>query len=72
VIEHYALRLILWVNRLTPLNLIEFLDECAKLILVNKVGGGCIFVHRMLLDYFADLTPPSKKAEGVKTESVQS
>ena len=55
VIKHYALRLILWLNSYTPLNLIKFLDDCAKLILLKKVGGGYIFIHRMLLEYFADL-----------------
>jgi hypothetical protein len=55
VINHYALRLILWINRYTPFNFIKFLDHCAKLILLKKVGGGYIFIHRMLLDYFADL-----------------
>ena len=39
----------------TPFSFIKFLDHCAKLILLKKVGGGYIFVHRMLLDYFADL-----------------
>jgi hypothetical protein len=59
VIKHYALRLILWMSRYTPLNFIKFLDHCAKLILLKKVGGGYIFIHRMLLDYFAELTPES-------------
>jgi hypothetical protein len=31
-----------------------------------KVGGGYIFIHRMLLDYFAELTPESMTA-GDKT-----
>ena len=39
----------------TPLNFIKFLDHCAKLIILKKVGGGYIFIHRMLLDYFADI-----------------
>jgi eukaryotic-like serine/threonine-protein kinase len=55
VIKHYALRLILWRKGCTPLNFIKFLDHCAKLILLKKVGGGYIFIHRMLLDYFADI-----------------
>jgi hypothetical protein len=50
VIKHYALRLILWRNGYTPLNFVKFLDHCAKLILMKKVGGGYIFIHRMLLD----------------------
>jgi hypothetical protein len=45
VIKHYALRLILWLNGYTPFNFIKFLDQCAKLILLKKVGGGYIFIH---------------------------
>ena len=55
VIKHYALRLILWLNGHKPFNLVRFLDYCARLILLKKVGGGYIFIHRMLLDYFADM-----------------
>jgi hypothetical protein len=72
VIKHYALRLILWLSGKTPLNFIKFLDHCAKLIFLKKVGGGYIFIHRMLLDYFADLNPPSKKAEEGETGVVGS
>jgi eukaryotic-like serine/threonine-protein kinase len=69
VIKHYALRLILWLNGYTPFKFIGFLDHCAKLIFLKKVGGGYIFIHRMLLDYFADL-PQSTKGEDGKTGSV--
>ena len=55
VIKHYALRLILWRSGYTPFKFIQFLDHCAKLIFLKKVGGGYIFIHRMLLDYFADI-----------------
>jgi hypothetical protein len=68
--EHYALRLILWLSGNTPLNLIKFLDQCAKLIFLKKVGRGYIFIHRMLLDYFADLPSEPTKAEDGKTGSV--
>jgi hypothetical protein len=40
----------------TPLNFIEFLDYCSRLVLLKKVGGGYIFIHRMLLEYFADIS----------------
>lgn len=55
VIKHYALRLVLWRSGKTPRQFIPFLDYCAKLILLKKVGGGYIFIHRMLLEYFAKL-----------------
>jgi eukaryotic-like serine/threonine-protein kinase len=61
VIKHYALRLILWWKDYMPLNIVKFLDHCARLIFLKKVGGGYIFIHRMLLEYFADLTPQSTK-----------
>jgi hypothetical protein len=70
VIKHYALRLILWLNGNTPFNFIKFLDRCAKLILLKKVGGGYIFIHRMLLEYFAEMTPQSTRAEDGTTGAV--
>jgi hypothetical protein len=63
VIKHYVLRLTLWRSGYTPFKFIKFLDHCARLILLKKVGGGYIFIHRMLLEYFAVLTPQSPKAE---------
>jgi len=71
VIKHYALRLILWLNQSMPLNFVAFLDRCARLILLKKVGGGYIFIYRMLLDYFAELTPEKRPRERDKiTQSV--
>ena len=52
VIKHYTLRLILWINGCMPFNFIKFLDQCSRLILLKKVGGSYIFIHRMLLEYF--------------------
>lgn len=52
---HFILRFFLsWQNDL-PLDLTPFLDEAAEQLLLCKVGGSYIFVHRMLLDYFAEL-----------------
>ncbi len=66
VIKHYSLRLILWAWKNTPLKLVPFLDYCAKLILLKKVGGGYIFIHRMLLEYFAKLEPVEQKSTKAK------
>jgi hypothetical protein len=55
VLQHYSLRLVLWRNHDAPLNYVRFLDHAAERILLRKVGGGYIFVHRMLLEYFASL-----------------
>ncbi|HEY0601910.1 MAG TPA: hypothetical protein VGD58_03320 [Herpetosiphonaceae bacterium] len=36
-----------------PRPYVSFLDFAAQCILLRKVGGGYIFIHRLLLDYFA-------------------
>ena len=41
-------------NRL-PLNYVRFLDYCADHLFLRKVGGGYIFIHRLLLEHFADM-----------------
>jgi hypothetical protein len=61
VIKHYALRLVLWRSGRMPLMLIPFLDYCARLILLKKVGSGYIFIHRMLLEHFAKLENANSK-----------
>jgi hypothetical protein len=42
-------------NGSLPLRLVPFLDECAERIFLRKVGGGYIFVHRLLMEHFASL-----------------
>jgi eukaryotic-like serine/threonine-protein kinase len=57
--EHLALRWVLSKNNSLPWNYMHFLNYAVERILLIKVGGGYIFIHRLLLDYFADLeTPP--------------
>lgn len=62
VIRHYSLRWLLARQNILPFafrdhGLITFLDEMAHRILLRRVGGGWIFIHRMLLEYFASLNP---------------
>ncbi len=52
-LQHLLLRLLLWRTRFLPWNYARFLDYTAERILLRKVGGGYIFVHRLLLEYFA-------------------
>jgi hypothetical protein len=54
-IKHFVLRWFLWRGGSMPWNYPRFLDNAADLILLRKVGGGYIFVHRLLLEYFASL-----------------
>jgi hypothetical protein len=63
-LQHLVLRLLLWRTGAAPWNYARFLDYAADRILLRKVGGGYIFVHRMLMEYFASLEPDS----GTKAE----
>jgi hypothetical protein len=54
-LRHGVIRLLLWRVGSIPWNLPRFLDAAAERILLRKVGGGYIFVHRLLLEYFASL-----------------
>jgi hypothetical protein len=63
LIQHYTLRLIIARNNLLPWRLAPFLDHCVDLIFLRRVGGGYIFVHRLLMEHFAEMyvqTPTSK------------
>jgi energy-coupling factor transporter ATP-binding protein EcfA2 len=52
-LQHFMLRILLYANGTIPWNYARFLDEAAERILLQKTGGGYMFVHRQLLDYFA-------------------
>jgi hypothetical protein len=54
-LSHFALRVVHWRNGSIPWNYARFLDYCAERIFLRKVGGGYIFIHRMLMEYFASL-----------------
>jgi hypothetical protein len=55
VMKHYILRLVLWWHGYLPWSYARFLDYTAELIFLRKVGGGYIFVHRLVLEHFAAL-----------------
>ena len=59
VIHHYVLRLVLWAGGYTPLRLVRFLNQGVKLVFLQKVGGGYIFIHRLVMEHFASLKEPS-------------
>lgn len=54
VLKHVVLRLLLWLEKRTPIRYAQFLDCAADCVLLRKVGSGYTFRHRVLLDYFAD------------------
>ncbi|MEM7129276.1 MAG: hypothetical protein AAF702_23285 [Chloroflexota bacterium] len=56
VIEHGIIRLIIVWQGHAPLNYARFLDYSAEeLSFLQKVGGGYVFIHRYLLEHFAEI-----------------
>jgi hypothetical protein len=56
-LRHFALRLMLYCQGDAPWNYVRFLDYATDRIFLQKVGGGYIFIHRMLLEHFAEMLP---------------
>ncbi len=55
LIKHITLRQLLENSGRIPRNYADFLDYAVSRVFLRRVGGGYIFIHRMLLEYFADL-----------------
>ncbi len=56
-INHFSLRLVLWQSGTIPWNFARFLNYCVERRLLLRVGGRYRFLHRELLDHFAQLPP---------------
>lgn len=54
-IQHFILRLICYGNGFIPWNYARFLDYATERNFLLKVGGGYSFIHRQLLEHFAQL-----------------
>jgi GTPase SAR1 family protein len=52
-IQHVILRSLLYINGFAPWNYARFLNYATSCVLLQKVGGGYIFIHRLLLEHFA-------------------
>lgn len=55
-IQHFVLRWMLYRNNRMPFNYARFLDYCVDRIFLRRVGGGYIFIHRLVMEHFASLT----------------
>lgn len=55
ILQHCVLRILLWRRGCIPWNYARFLNFAAERILLKKVGGSYIFIHRLLLEHFAQL-----------------
>lgn len=54
-LQHINLRFITYITKCSPWNYAAFLDYATERIFLQKVGGGYIFIHRLLRDHFANL-----------------
>jgi MFS family permease len=59
LLSYWLTRLLLVRSGLTPPRQVAFLDFAVTRMLLYKVGGGYMFAHRLLLEYFAQLKPAS-------------
>ena len=54
-LRHFSLRWMLYRMGYTPWNYARFLNYATERLFLQKVGGGYIFIHRMLLEHFAQM-----------------
>ena len=54
-VKHFTLRVMLFRQGKMPWNYRRFLDYAAERLFLQKVGGGYVFVHRMLLEHFSEM-----------------
>jgi hypothetical protein len=56
-IRHWTLRFLLWRYGYTPApgQYVRFLDYATQRILLRRVGGGWIFIHRMIMEHITQL-----------------
>jgi hypothetical protein len=59
-LKHFVLRLFLWKSGSAPLHYVPFLAQAKELLFLRQVGGGYIFVHRLLREYFVSLASSEK------------
>jgi hypothetical protein len=56
-VQHFIIRFMVYRSGAMPWNYPRFLDYATDRIFLHKVGGGYIFIHRYLMEYFASLEP---------------
>jgi len=55
-IKHWLLRSLLYREGRMPWNYARFLNYAAARLFLRKVGSNYVFIHRLVLEHFADLT----------------
>lgn len=52
-VQHFSLRLVLFLNRAIPWNYARFLNYATERMFLQRVGGRYRFIHKLLQDHFA-------------------
>ncbi len=63
-VQHVCLRFVLWQSGVAPRNLAQILNYCVERRLLQRVGGRYRFLHRELLDHFAQPKPLNSSRVG--------
>ena len=53
MIQHFIIRVILWWNRRAPWNYARFLNFSTRQMLLQRVGGRYLFMHRSFMEHLA-------------------
>jgi len=64
VLRHVVLRWLLYRRHVFPWYAQVFLNDATARILLRRVGGGYSFIHRLLLEYFANLDDGNAPGRG--------
>ncbi|MGH3906847.1 MAG: hypothetical protein ACRDTE_22095 [Pseudonocardiaceae bacterium] len=59
-LQHISVRSLLVCHQHAPVGYVRFLDEATDRLIMRRTGSGYIFIHRLLLEYLADLDIPEK------------
>lgn len=59
-ISHLMLRLLMFIGNFLPWKIESFLDHCVDLVFLRRVGNGYIFVHRLLMEHFANMSTTNR------------
>ncbi len=71
-VEHFILRALLRYAGYAPWNYSRFLDYATDHTILRKVGGGYIFQHRLLFEYFSNLDIVSVPFAKMRRERTRS
>jgi hypothetical protein len=68
-IQHLIVRLLLWRAGRAPLGYAAWLETMVRLRLLYRMGGGYVFIHRFLQEFFAEGDASASRARSIPDQS---